>query len=300
MSGEDENAMASGGVDEVKREEDMSKLNELFTLMGAKPKTDSKEELQRWIIDYAESLRQSTFPPATSASSTDAVANAIPTTASAPTTATSTTSSGGIGLVSSASTVQPVIVAGRKPWLMKFSGEDGYDLWRHQLLSLRQEGHQPRDIADAIRSSLTGKAGTLLISLGPDATVDNILDKLDSVYGQVDAEADVLATFYSARQGPQESVADWSCRLEGMFSRVKRQTNFSGDTDEALRQMFWTGLRQELKDASVYYFDSVKSFDDLRKELRRVEKQHPPASTNKKKISVLQVCTTNSKGRQRL
>lgn len=120
----------------------------------------------------------------------------------------------------------------------------------------------------------------MLIGLGPEATVDSILEKLDNVYGQVDAEADVLAAFYTARQGPQEAVADWSCRLEAMFARVPNQA-----TSEALRQMFWTGLRQELKDASAYHFDHIKSFDDLRKQIRRIEKQHPTAAAMKEKTA---------------
>ena len=38
--------------------------------------------------------------------------------------------------------------------------------------------------------------------------------------------------------------------------------------------MFWSGLRQELKDVSAYQFDSIKSFDELRMALRRIERQH--------------------------
>ena len=38
--------------------------------------------------------------------------------------------------------------------------------------------------------------------------------------------------------------------------------------------MFWSGLRQELKDVSAYQFDSIKSFDELRIALRRIERQH--------------------------
>jgi hypothetical protein len=178
---------------------------------------------------------------------------------------------------------QPItIVAGsRKPWLTKFSGDDGYELWRHQLLSLRRESYQPRDIADAIRSSLQGKAGQILLALGPDASVDSILAKLDSVYGQCDENPDVLAAFFSARQGPTESVADWSCRVEGLFARARRVNDIAA-SEEALRQMFWTGLRQQLKDASTFYYTSIKSFDELRMAVRRVEKQHPTPATEKK------------------
>ena len=39
----------------------------------------------------------------------------------------------------------------------------------------------------------------------------DILEKMNSVFGDIDTEADVLAMFYGARQGPEETVADWGC-----------------------------------------------------------------------------------------
>jgi hypothetical protein len=45
--------------------------------------------------------------------------------------------------------------------------------------------------------------------------------------------------------------------------------------------MFWTGLRQHLKTASIYYYETVQSFDELRKAVRRVEQQQQPAPKKK-------------------
>ncbi|XP_076470830.1 uncharacterized protein LOC143300785 [Babylonia areolata] len=272
--------MATGGedVDRPLSEEEETTLEKIFTALGSRPKTDSKEALRQWMANVVASQ------PWLSAD--------MP---SAESVKTSNQQQGHHEFADSEPPVaqhlaQPVIsVVGRKPWLTKFGGEEGYDLWRHQLLSLHRENHSSQDIADAIRASLQGKAGSLLVSLGPDATVDEILTKLDSIYGQVDEDADVLAAFYSARQGQSETVADWSCRIEGLFSRVRRLSDINGGTDEALRQMFWTGLRQELKDASAYQFDTIKSFDELRKAIRRVEK-HPlaPVKTEKTVCNVTQ------------
>ena len=111
-----------------------------------------------------------------------------------------------------------------------------------------------------------------MVRLGTDVT--DILEKMNSVFGDIDTEADVLATFYGARQGPEETVADWGCRLEGLFDVAKRQAQIPGNPQEAMRNMFWSGLRQELKDVSAYQFDSIKSFDELRIALRRIERQH--------------------------
>lgn len=98
--------------------------------------------------------------------------------------------------------------------------------------------------------------------------------KINSIYGEVDTDADVLGAFYSARQGPEETLADWGCLLESLFDFSKRQANIPGNHDETLRNMLCTGLRQDLRDVSVYHHGTVKSFDQLLTTLRRVEKQH--------------------------
>ena len=227
-------------------DEEEGNLKTLFAQMGARAKADTKENLQRWMIDYVASLNL-----------TPRIDDRVNSNPQPPS--------------------QPIfnVTTSRKPWLTKFSGDhgsEGYDLWQHQLISLIKEGHNDKDIFDAIRSSLHGKAGNIMVRLGTDVT--DILEKMNSVFGDIDTEADVLATFYGARQGPEETVADWGCRLEGLFDVAKRQAQIPGNPQEAMRNMFWSGLRQELKDVSAYQFDSIKSFDELRIALRRIERQH--------------------------
>ena len=82
---------------------------------------------------------------------------------------------------------------------------------------------------------------------------------MDSIFGEVDTEADLLAALYSARQGPAESVSDWGCRLETLFDAAKHQATNTGHPDEVLRSVFWAGLRQKLKDVSAYHFDTIRT-----------------------------------------
>ena len=48
------------------------------------------------------------------------------------------------------------------------------NLWQHQLISLSKEGHNDKDIFDAIRSSLHGKAGNIVVRLGTDEEEGNL------------------------------------------------------------------------------------------------------------------------------
>lgn len=96
--------LASGGGDPIQQQgEEASKLNELFSLLGAKPKTDNKEELHQWIIQYAASLKaaeqsSSTEQPVDVKPSVT-VLNSVATSGNA---APTTPPPGGHGLVSSA------------------------------------------------------------------------------------------------------------------------------------------------------------------------------------------------------
>jgi hypothetical protein len=159
-----------------------------------------------------------------------------------------------------------------------------------------KEKHQEKDIFDAIRASLTGKAGAIMARLGTDATVKDLLDKMDSVFGEVGAEADCLAAFFGARQQPKESIADWSCRLEQLLDAARRQAELPKKPDVLLRNMLWTGLQPDLKDATLYLYDTAQSFDSLRVALRRFEKsrQEPVKKEEPAKCKAAQRKTDNS------
>jgi hypothetical protein len=55
--------------------------------------------------------------------------------------------------------------------------------------------------------SLKGSAGRVLMRLGPNASVDEILYKLDSVHGIVEEKETLLANFNSARRKEHEDVS---------------------------------------------------------------------------------------------
>ena len=91
------------------------------------------------------------------------------------------------------------------------------------MTSLVKEGHTDKDIFDAIRSSFHGKAGNIIVGLGIEDTVQGIFQKWNSIFGAMDTEADLLATFCGAHQGPKETVAGRGCRLEGLLDSATRQ-----------------------------------------------------------------------------
>ncbi|ESP02736.1 hypothetical protein LOTGIDRAFT_171806 [Lottia gigantea] len=138
------------------------------------------------------------------------------------------------------------------PKLSIFYGESGkgevsYDLWKYEADCLISEHVYPDHIILlAIRRSLKGEAGKVIMRLGTKATIKEILAKLKSVFGICEESESLIAHFYSARQKEAESVTSWACRVENLFA-------------EATERL------------SSHKYDQPTTFDELRVEVRRIE-----------------------------
>ena len=144
-----------------------------------------------------------------------------------------------------------------------------YDLWKYEVECLVKDGaHREEVIRQAIRRSLKGEAAHVLKRLGPQATVTQILQKFDGVYGMVEAGEDTLAEFYSAKQEKGEEVSAWGCRLEELLDRAMNVGK--KDTDEMLHKRFWMGLLPKLKEASRHKYDTITDFDRLQVVVRSI------------------------------
>ena len=216
---------------------ELAQLGAHFKEMGIKPKVDSQEDVKEWLKGMATSLG-------------DPKPNATP--------------------LYIASSFQHF------PKITTFCGDEKknvtYDVWRSEVDCVRREGHTDQAIAQAIRNSLRGEALRIRARLGPDASVDEVLAKMDSVYGVVEQGEMLLAKFYSARQREEEDVVSWSCRLEDLLAHANDKGYVtSSKADELLRTMFWSGLRQSLKEVTGYLYERTTDFDKLRVAIRRCE-----------------------------
>lgn len=168
--------------------------------------------------------------------------------------------------------------APRIPKLPEFAGDEtidcAFDMWRYDVNCLiRNQVYPDHVILEAIRKSLKGKARTVLLHLGEGATVFDILRELEGIYGNVATGEKLKEQFYCAQQEQNETVADYSVRLEHLLC----QTNLHLDKEtknEMLRNRLWSGLRDsQLRNVSRYKFESVRDFSVLRRELRQIEQE---------------------------
>ena len=90
------------------------------------------------------------------------------------------------------------------PRLAVFSGDGkdvSYEHWRFEVRGLQRDAvYSDAIILQAIRRSLRGKAADVILHLGEDVQITQILGKLDQIFGNVLPSENILEKFYIARQ----------------------------------------------------------------------------------------------------
>lgn len=175
-------------------------------------------------------------------------------------------------------------------------GETTYEVWSFEVKCLQRQSLQnptylpEHMLLQSIRNSLKGVARAMLVSLGEQATVKDILHKLDGFYGNVSTSETLIQSFYNDYQKDTESIVTYGSRLEQTLSRAIRcgHADFAAK-DAMLRSKFWTGLKsQELKNSTRHLYDSVKDFQVLLREIRKVEQEEASSSRPTTKTKVAQ------------
>lgn len=101
----------------------------------------------------------------------------------------------------------PLVVTKRVLFSGDIKSESLFDQWRYEVECLQTDGYSENVICLAIRRSLRGPAGRVLMRLGPNATVDEIMYKLDSIYGTVEEKETLMVNFYRAKQQESEEIS---------------------------------------------------------------------------------------------
>ena len=177
------------------------------------------------------------------------------------------------------------------PKISTFSGDGSkqdtsYDLWKYQVECLLKDKYSESVVAQSVRRSLRGEAGKVAMRLGSEANIKQILEKMESVFGTVERGESIMEEFYSATQKKSEDTMEWSCRLEEIYNKaVVKGVAKREEANEKLKSRFWNGLHQWLRDITGYKYDKIEEFDELRKEIRLVEKEHEKKATHSMAIT---------------
>ena len=155
-------------------------------------------------------------------------------------------------------------------------GEVTYEVWSFEVRCLRNsQVVSDTVLLQLIRNSLKGNARSVLVPLGEQATVVQVLDKLEGFYGRVSSSETLLQELLVDRQRENESLVQFGSRLEAVLTQAVKYFHIDDAAkDGMLRSKFWTGIRSSsLRNATRYLFDSMKDFQSLFKEIRKIEQE---------------------------
>ena len=161
----------------------------------------------------------------------------------------------------------------RSPYLPQFTGESKgceFKLWKSAVNSIKTS-YTTQSVIQSIRKSVQGNASKVLSNLPYDCTIEDILESLSTVYGEVTDSATSWQLFYSSKQGPKEDLCIWHTRLQSILYNIPDIDKASSDIH--LKTRLFHGLYSTtLKEQSRHKFDddSIKEAE-LLKYLRKLD-----------------------------
>ena len=255
-------------------------MTSLFEQMGAKPKASTPAEMNQWMLQHLKAA--GVIPPE---KESEPEVDSVPHTTDGASGISQLTSDLGKSPVPDQPQIlkpQKMLVAEEHLKFSFFSGdvtrkdEAYYDVWRYEVdCVVLDKSHREESVRRSIRRSLRGTAARALMRLGPEASLKDMLQKLDRMFGQAARKQQVLKEFYNAEQEQNENVTAWGCRLEDIMVRAQQLGNVDEkEAEEMLRERFWHGLRPDLQEGTGHKFDAITDFDELRVAIRTVEQDH--------------------------
>jgi hypothetical protein len=229
-------------------QEEKEQLVKVCAELGAKPKFDTKEDFVSWMKTYIASQDVDSKEVKPEAVASD-------------------------GIFKKELLPRVPIFSGN----VSKSDHVPFEVWYFEIQCLvKQKHYSPNAILNAAHLSLRGEASRVAVRLGTEITIEQLMTKMKHLYGNVDTGEELLAKFYSASQTSEESVVQWSCRLEDLMDSVIQAGHFTRDSSaETLRSKFWSGLKHPLRELSSHKFDNIKNYEDLFVEVRKIESSLP-------------------------
>ena len=108
--------------------------------------------------------------------------------------------------------------------------------------------------------------------------MDELLSKLESIYGSVLSGQTLLQRFYSETQKQDESCAEWACRLEDIAYQAQKKMSLA-DVKTLLVNQFWTGLSDHRIKEALRHQRGGTSFQAFVIQARELEEEFQDKTT---------------------
>ena len=162
-------------------------------------------------------------------------------------------------------------------------GEVSYEQWRHEIICVRDD-YSRQNAMEGVRRSLRGQAADMVRYLGPTATVGDVVDKLDVIYGRI-ATLDVLMQdFYSLVQQKNEKISTFVARLEGAMNHIRQLHPGKlreAEVCEHLKERLFHGMNKGLRNAVRFLYEGTHTdYYQLMRAARKTESEGTEARTH--------------------
>ena len=153
-------------------------------------------------------------------------------------------------------------------------GEVSYRAWRYEVNCLiKDKTYSHASMLLGIRRSLRGEAADMVMRLGEEAKVEEILELFQSSFGNIESPESTLKKFHACEQGENEPVVKYASRVEEMFSRAVELGALARTQQILLKSVFYEGLNVELKIASAFKYETTSDYNMFKAEIRKLEQE---------------------------
>ena len=115
---------------------------------------------------------------------------------------------------------------------------------------------------EAIFGSLKKNTADIARGLGPETTVDKVLELLDGVFGRKSSPDVLMQDFYKITQDPKDKVGNFGIRLKVAFDRIivfHPESLTQLEATKKLKGRFYYGVRQSVREGLQYYYKMLQA-----------------------------------------
>ena len=173
------------------------------------------------------------------------------------------------------------------PKLPTFSGDRrtkdaSFARWQYHVKVLQHGPYENYIILNAVNQSLRTPAADLVVNMGADVTVTDILRKFKSRYGSVLSVEALTEKLYALKQ-EKEDLSAWAFRIEEVVYEIEEKDGIQhSDVPAKVRGRFWYGLQDsKIKEATRASWATMP-FDDLLEQCRALEEEYSASAASAK------------------
>lgn len=165
-----------------------------------------------------------------------------------------------------------------------------YSYWKFAVNTIRPQ-YEESMVMEAIVQSLRGMAAHLIMFMGTRKTVADVLEKLDTVYGNVQSFDTMMQTLYKFSQLHNEEVAHFATRLEGGLAEIRGEfpEKFANEAeaDTILKDRLFAGMERGLKNSLRFQYEKDEvGYHELLRNARKAEAEYKASKMGQQSVRV--------------